>query len=239
MSNNSYFQFCPIAMAAELLESRWTMLIIRELCLGSSRFNQLRRGVPRMSPTLLSKRLRELEDKGILARSASDQTPEYHEYELTPAGQDLSKVILDIGIWSKKHLDAYKSLANTDVTLLMWDIKRNLHAEHFPLDNGVVQVHFTDAAEKHRNWWMIFTEQDDPDVGPIEPPQEVDLYLKTDVRTLTAVWLGYNNLSEEVHAKNVQLMGQICLQESLPKWFGPGAFAHIESLHEAKSTPSQ
>ncbi len=228
MSNNSYFQFCPIAMAAEQLESRWTMLILRELCLGSSRFNQIRRGVPRMSPTLLSKRLKEMEDNGLIVRSSINETSEFLDYKLTPAGEDLSTIILDLGVWSKKHTDANKNLANTDVALLMWDIRRNLHAEHFPLDAGVVQVQFTDAAEKHRNWWMIFSAQEEPDVGPIEPPQEVDLFLKTDVRTLTAVWLGYNNLDAEVQANNIQLMGQKCLQESLPRWFGPGAFAHVE-----------
>ena len=233
MPQKSYFQFCPIAMAAEILESRWTMLILRELCLGSTRFNQIRRGVPRMSPTLLSKRLKEMEDNGLIGRSTINQTSDFLEYKLTPAGQDLTKVILDLGCWSKKHTDANKNLANTDAALLMWDIRRNLHPEHFPLDSGVVQIHFADTIKKHRNWWMIFTDTATPDVGPIEPAEEVNLYIKTDILSLTAIWLGYKDWHGAMNSGQIQLVGRECLIKSLPKWLGPGAFANVQNV----STP--
>src|ERR1700730_10921786 len=93
MAEGSYNQFCPVAMAAEILCTRWTIVLLRELIAGSTRFNELRRGVPRMSPALLSKRLKDLEAAGVVARSQLPGDPELHEYTLTPAGKDLAQVV--------------------------------------------------------------------------------------------------------------------------------------------------
>src|SRR5205809_4813237 len=87
MAQGSYKQFCPVAMAAEVLCTRWTVLLLREMVVGSTRFNDLRRGVPRMSPALLSQRLKELEAAGVVQRVASAKDPSASEYHLTPAGR--------------------------------------------------------------------------------------------------------------------------------------------------------
>lgn len=102
MANASYQQFCPVAMAAEVLCNRWTVVLLRELCAGSTRFNDLRRGLPRMSPALLSTRLKELEAHGILNRVLVRKTPELYEYRLTSAGRELETVIMAIGIWGHR-----------------------------------------------------------------------------------------------------------------------------------------
>ena len=93
----AYKQFCPVAMASEVLCTRWTVVLLRELVAGSTRFNDLRRGVPRMSPALLSQRLKELEAAGIVERIRSATTPRIHEYHLTNAGKELRSVVETIG----------------------------------------------------------------------------------------------------------------------------------------------
>src|SRR6056297_225678 len=102
MADQSYRQFCPVAMAAEILCTRWTMVLLRELVAGSTRFNDLRRGVPKMSPTLLSKRLKELEGAGIVEKHPCASDRGVFEYHLTPAGRDLHEVVVAMGNWGQK-----------------------------------------------------------------------------------------------------------------------------------------
>src|SRR5437660_547309 len=110
MTTASYQQFCPVAMAAEILCPRWTVVVLRELVAGSTRFNELRRGVPRMSPALLSKRLKDLEAAGVVARSQIQRDPELYEYTLTAAGKDLAQVVEAVGAWGQKWVATQSSL---------------------------------------------------------------------------------------------------------------------------------
>src|SRR5215813_7088814 len=126
MAQGSYKQFCPVAMAAEILCTRWTILVIRELIAGSTRFNDLRRGVPRMSPALLSKRLKELEEAGIVRRVASPVESGVLEYHLTRSGKELGAVVESVGVWGQRWIQASLSLKKLDPSLLMWDMRRNL-----------------------------------------------------------------------------------------------------------------
>src|SRR5438874_3697335 len=110
MAEGSYRQFCPVAMAAEVLCTRWTVVLLRELVAGSTRFNELRRGLPRMSPALLSKRLKDLEAAGVVVRSQIPGDPEVYEYTLTAAGKDLDVVVEAIGGWGQKWVTTQSSL---------------------------------------------------------------------------------------------------------------------------------
>ena len=121
----SYGQFCPVAMAAEIICSRWTALVLREMLCGSTRFNDLRRGVPRMSPTLLSKRLKELEGAGVIEVRKTGRAG-IPEYNLTRAGEDLRHIIMSLGVWGQRWVESSLSLKNLDPSLLMWDMRRNL-----------------------------------------------------------------------------------------------------------------
>src|SRR3982751_4431635 len=122
MTVGSYKQFCPVAMAAEILCTRWTVVLLRELIAGSTRFNELRRGMPKMSPALLSKRLKELEEAGVITRSPVSGDPDVYEYTLTTAGKDVRPVVEAIGIWGHRWVETGPSLENLDPELLMWDI---------------------------------------------------------------------------------------------------------------------
>ena len=127
MAQGSYKQFCPVAMAAEILCTRWTVLVLRELVAGSKRFNDLRRGVPRMSPALLSQRLKELETVRVISRTPSVTEPGVFEYRLTEAGRELEPLVQGFGIWGQRWIDAELSLQHLDAPLLMWDIRRNIN----------------------------------------------------------------------------------------------------------------
>ena len=109
MTQAGYKQFCPLAMASELLCTRWTMVLLRELVAGTTRFNDLRRGVPKMSPTLLSQRLRELEAAGIIERRALKSEKGVFEYHMTESGKDLRLVVEAIGFWGQKWVEASRS----------------------------------------------------------------------------------------------------------------------------------
>ena len=127
----SYGQFCPIAMAAEVFCSRWTALVVREMLCGSTRFNDLRRGVPRMSPTLLSKRLKGLEEAGVIVARKTKQ-PGVLEYKLTEAGEELRGIIMSLGVWGQHWVESSLSLKNLDPSLLMWDMRRTIAPAAMP-----------------------------------------------------------------------------------------------------------
>jgi DNA-binding HxlR family transcriptional regulator len=140
MAQPGYKQFCPLAMAAEVLCTRWTMVLMRELIAGSTRFNDLRRGVPKMSPTLLSQRLKELEAAGIVQRIPAPSERGVYEYHLTKSGKDLRDVVIAMGMWGQKWVESSLSLKNLDPSLLMWDMRRNLNPDPLPKHRTVVQL---------------------------------------------------------------------------------------------------
>jgi DNA-binding HxlR family transcriptional regulator len=174
---STYGQFCPVAMAAEILCSRWTMLLLREMLCGSTRFNDLRRGLPRMSPTLLSKRLKELELSGVIRTVPNDAG--ITEYHLTEAGEELRPIVTGIGFWGQRWVESRLSLRNLDPSLLMWDMRRNLNADPLPPRRCTIQFLYPELPEGVRNWWLVVSDgkvdlcQSDPgfEVDGIHPPQ--------------------------------------------------------------------
>jgi len=146
MSIASYKQFCPVAMAAEILCTRWTVVLLRELVAGSTRFNELRRGVPRMSPALLSQRLKDLEAAGIVARTPLASDPGVFEYHLTASGRELGPIVEAFGVWGQRRIEADLSLQHLDVQLLMWDMRRNLNTTPMPRNRNVIQFRLPRAS---------------------------------------------------------------------------------------------
>src|SRR5262245_52834515 len=150
----SYGQFCPVAMAAEIVCSRWTALVVRELLCGTTRFNELRRGVPLMSPSLLSKRLKELEEVGVIVTAPTRQ-PGVMEYRLTQAGEDLRPVVMALGFWGQRWVDSSVSLKNLDPSLLMWDMRRWLDPKPMPKRRCTVNFLYPDVSAGKRSWWLV------------------------------------------------------------------------------------
>jgi DNA-binding HxlR family transcriptional regulator len=227
--NSSYGQFCPVAMAAELVCTRWTPLVLRELLAGSTRFNDLRKGVPRMSPALLSTRLKELEDAGIIERRR-DPDSSGHDYHLTQAGRDLWPVVEALGIWGQRWLETRVSLRNLDPSLLMWDMRRNLNPTPMPARRSTIQFLYPELQPSQQNWWLVVEPGVGTDLCASDPGFEVDLYVETDLRTMTAIWMGLATVEEEVRAGRLQLNGDGGLRRAMPRWLGLSVFARERKL---------
>ncbi|MGM0583945.1 MAG: winged helix-turn-helix transcriptional regulator [Pseudomonadota bacterium] len=230
MTNASYRQFCPVAMAAEVLCTRWTVVLLRELVAGSTRFNELRRGVPRMSPALLSKRLRELEAHGIVTRERLRGPPEVDAYKLTQAGRDLQPVIEAIGMWGQKWVEAEPSLENLDPELLMWDMRRNLDTDPVPDRQTVIEFIYPDAPPSQRRWWLIVEPDRNIDLCHVDPGFDVDLYVQTSLRTMTEIWMGLTTVARAVDADALTIVGRKELANSMQSWLGLSPFATQEKL---------
>jgi DNA-binding HxlR family transcriptional regulator len=225
-----YKQFCPVAMASEILGTRWTLVLLRELVAGSTRFNELRRGVPRMSPALLSKRLKDLEAAGIVTRRRVESDPELFEYRLTEAGQELRPVIEAVGAWGQRWIETEASLKNLDPTLLMWDIRRNIGPFPAPRRRNIIQVIFTDLKEPMRNWWLIVEPDQAPDLCSVDPGFDVDLYLSTDLKTMTEIWMGYATIGRAKDQGRLLLTGNKELEAHLETWLRLSVFAKVERM---------
>src|SRR6476659_762183 len=230
MADSSYNQFCPVAMAAEILGTRWTLLVLRELVVGSTRFNDLRRGLPRMSPALLSKRLKELELAGVVTRTPVAGEPGIYEYRLTQAGRDLKPVVEAIGIWGQRWIETDVSLENLDPDLLMWDMRRNIDPKPMPPRRNVIQVIFSDQKEARRNWWLIVEPEHGADLCAVDPGFDVDLYLTTDLRTMTRIWMGYISIGQAKEQESLIVTGNKQLEAELGSWLMLSSFAKVEKL---------
>jgi DNA-binding HxlR family transcriptional regulator len=230
MTDGGYNQFCPVAMAAEILGSRWTLVLLRELLAGSTRFNELRRGVPRMSPALLSKRLKDLEAAGVVTRSQVAGEPDLLEYCLTDAGRDLKPVIESVGIWGQRWVDSEASLENLDPNLLMWDMRRNIDPTPMPHRRNTIQVIFSDLKKAQRNWWLIVQPDQEVDLCSVDPGFDVDLYLSTDLRTMTEIWMGYTTIVRAKEQGRLNLTGNRQLEAAVGSWLALSPFAKVEKL---------
>ncbi|MPZ08691.1 MAG: transcriptional regulator [Kiloniellaceae bacterium] len=230
MAEGSYNQFCPVAMAAEILCTRWTIVLLRELAAGSTRFNELRRGVPRMSPALLAKRLRDLEAAGVVTRSPLAGEAEIHEYRLTAAGRDLKAVVEAMGRWGQRWVESDASLRNLDPNLLMWDMRRNLDTTPMPRGRSTIQFIYGELPEARRNWWLIVEPEASVDLCSVDPGFEVDLYVATDLRTMTEIWMGYQTVARAKDDGKLLLTGSRKLEAALQTWLGLSPFAKEKKL---------
>lgn len=227
-SASRHKQFCPLAMASDVLGGRWTMMLLSELLRGTSRFNDLRRGLPRMSPTLLSKRLKELEAAGLLARSRSAEDPTLHEYTLTDAGLAVEPIVDAMGDWGHRWVTTQATLEHLDVRLLMWNLRRNVDPDPMPQGRSVIQFVYRDLPAEMRNWWLLACPGEDIDLCSVDPGYDVDLYVTTDLRTMTEVWMGYTPAQEAINAGQLVVVGKRTLENTFQSWLGSSRFAALE-----------
>lgn len=218
----AYHQFCPVAKAMELLDERWTMLVVRELVSGSTRFNDLRRGVPRMNPTLLSKRLQQLVRAGILERHADGSDV---RYGLTEAGRELQPVVEALGTWGIRWIGNLGD-EDLDPKLLLWDMHRRINLEDLPTGRTVIEFRFTDVVGTARTWWLVLTRAE-ADVCDADPGHEVDLTVTGTLRALTRVWRGDLRWSDVIRSGDLEIEGHQELRRAFPKWFALSAFAVV------------
>ncbi len=228
MADDGYGQFCPVSMAAEVLCSRWTLLVLRELLLGSARFNELRRGLPGMSPALLSKRLKDLESAGVIVRVPSETEPGVFEYRPTDSGRELRPIIEAIGVWGHRWVTTEATLKNLDPDLLMWDVRRNINPDPLPARRVVIEFMFNDRPAGERSYWLIVQPDQPVDLCTVSPAYDVDLYVATDLKTMTEIWLGYEAIEAALKAGRLMLTGDASLAADLRSWLRLSVFAGFE-----------
>ena len=219
-----YGQFCPVAMAAEVVCTRWTPLILRELLSGTRHFNDLRRGVPRMSPTLLSKRLKELEAAGVIL-TVRDSRSGSVEYHLTEAGEDLRPLVMSLGTWGQRWVEGQASLRNLDPTLLMWDMRRCLKPRALLDRRCTIAINFPELTPARASYWLVVETEGEVDLCWHDPGYDVDLFIVTSLRTLTAIWMGLTTVARETESGELELSGDRRLIASMQEWLGLSVFA--------------
>jgi DNA-binding HxlR family transcriptional regulator len=221
---NEYGQFCPVSKAVEVLGEKWTLLIIRELLQGATRFSQIQRGLARISPTLLNKRLESLQNNGILVRRRIAEQRGY-EYQLTEAGRELYPIILQTAEWGMRWARGQMADDELDVDLLMSDIQRRISTDKLPGGQTVIKFNFTDL-DDFGTWW-IKVKDGDVDLCTENPGTEVDVHFTSDLRTLTEVWMGDLSISKARSSGKLKIVAPSAWLKNIGSWLGLHKFAHV------------
>lgn len=225
---NSYGQFCPLAQATQLLCERWTLIVVRELIAGSTRFNQLKRGVPLMSPTLLSARLKQLAEAGVIRIIGKKGK---YTYSLTPAGHELRPVVELLGAWGHRWAPSNLNKGDLDAGLMMWDMRRTVDPAVFPDHRIVVQFEYPDATKGERDWWMV-SENGEIDLCLSNPGHDVDIVIKCSLKTMSGIWICQQQFSDAVKKGEIKVTGNSKLISKLPDWLRSSPLAKLGSLGE-------
>lgn len=216
-----YGQYCPVARAAEILADRWTLLIVRELLVDTKHFNELERGLPRMSRTLLAERLRRLEQTGVLQRFEASRGKRV-EYRLTPAGHELKRIIDSFCEWGARWAFGPPRPAELDPLVLLWWMRRRVCFEHVPRARVVIQFDFRGGPR--RSYWLLI-EPADASICLKPPGFDVDVTVIADIKVLYEVWLGRVLLEEAIRRHQVRLDGTPSDVEAFPLWFARSRMA--------------
>ena len=223
-----YGQFCPIAKAVEALGERWTILLIRELICGSHRYNDFKRGLPLISPTMLSQRLNALQERGLVKRKRSNDQKSW-EYHLTQAGQELEPIVMGLGNWGARWVRSQMSEDDLSVELLMWDVRRTINYSRLPPGRRtVMHFDFEGLDDKYRSWWMI-AENGEIDLCIDDPGFEPDVTFVADLKTMTQLWLGDISLAKAKSSGKLIINGMSSLTSNISKWFVLSGFSNIKS----------
>lgn len=226
----SYGQFCPVAKASEVFCERWTPLILRDLAGGATRFSQLQRGVPLASPTLLSRRLRQLEAEGIVERRRSKSGRSW-TYHLTEAGREFAPIVEALGIWGQRW--SRRELAEHEVSLdlLLWAMENSVRPEAFGPTRSLIQLDLTDQPQHKRRWWFL-NEGGGCQLCLEEPGFEVDLYLAIALPDMIYIWRGDLSLHEAMETGRLETHGTAPARRALPRWLGVSTLAHVRPQRE-------
>lgn len=217
-----YGRYCPIALGTEVVADRWTPLILRELILGNTRFNEIARGMPGISRSLLTQRLRHLERRGVveLWPSPGGRGNEYH---LTPAGRDLEAVLAALGRWAIEWLYDEVSLDDVDMVTLTWWMHRRIDEASLP--PGRVVVQFDHTAPERQSIWMVF-DRGEPSVCTQHPGFDADVIVTTPTPALAAVFAGADTWARAVASGVITVTGVPAYTNGMQRWFLWSPFAN-------------
>jgi DNA-binding HxlR family transcriptional regulator len=215
-------QFCSIARALDVLGERWSLLVVREVLCGSRRFGDIRRGIPRISRTMLSARLRELVDVGVLTRAGTTRAP---TYELTQAGRELESVVRDLGVWGQRWLPRTLPREELDADALLWDVQRRIQSEALPATPIVVRLELSDVHGRAGVRFLLLR-RSEVSLCTENPGFGDELRVRGSLRTLTAWWRGDLTFAE-ARASGMTVAGRREWVRAFPSWFLRYAFADV------------
>jgi len=223
----SYGQFCSVARALDLLGERWTLLVVRELLAGSTRFNEVRRGIPRISRTMLAARLRELQDAGVIVRAVAADGP---TYALTEAGWELATVVRELGTWGQRRLPRTLPAEELDADALVWDIRRRVRVEALPASPIVARLELAPPRGATR---FLLLRRSEVSVCGENPGFPEELRIRGSLRTLTAWWRGDISLAR-ARSEGMVVDGRRAWVRAFPAWFERYVIADVAPVGDAR-----
>lgn len=229
MKRRPYGLFCPVSKACEVLEPRWTIQILGELWGGATRFNEIRRGIPGISPALLSKRLKQMQDSGLVER-VEDRAADSINYFRTDKAMELDPILIGLGKWAQRHISAEIALEDTDADILMWTLRNNILVEELPQKRNVIRFNFADATSPASTYWAIAKPAEPVEICVSDPGFDIDLYVETEVRVMSGIFLGRRSLSRDLDDGRVFLSGDARLMRSIDRWLKRSIYAEVEGI---------
>ena len=213
--SRGYGQYCPLALAVELLGERWTLLVVSRLIDGCTRFNDIHRGVPRISATLLSQRLSQLEHAGLIECRPLPKG-RGHEYILTEAGQELEPIIMDLAVWGQRWSRDMVS-DDLDPAFLAWSMHTRLNTDAMPAGRTVIEFEFSGIDKGFQRFWLVNTD------GKVDmclkyPGYDVDVKVMAEIRRFVEAWRGFRSLKKEIASGAIRLEGATAMKRALPDW---------------------
>ncbi len=246
MPQNPYGMICPITRACELLEPRWTIPIIVAMWAGASKFNEIRREIGSISPSILSKRLKDLEILGLIER-LDDPATGAVDYVRTQMGIALEPALTAMSDWAQQNVDAETALRTTKASNIMWNIRKHFDTKALPQRRVVMRFHFDDEGLEYDTYWALFNPGAIVEICSTIPDYDIDLYFETSVMSLSAIMIGRSTIAREISHSRLYLSGDPMLERTVNQWFIiPGQCAQIDGIQplpeflsdEVQSRPS-
>ncbi|WP_108836352.1 helix-turn-helix domain-containing protein [Tateyamaria sp. Alg231-49] len=229
MTSKPFGLYCPTSKASEVLMPRWTIQILGELWEGSTRFNEIRRGLPGISPTLLTKRLKEMQENGLLERFEDPATGTI-DYIRTEKAVELDPILQSMARWAQRHIEAEIALEERDADVLMWNLRRKIIVDKLPKRRNVLRFNFPDAKPPLSTFWMITKPGEPVEVCVHDPGFDVDLFVETEVPILTGIYLGRLNLERECVDGRFFMSGDSRLTKTVSRWLQLSSHSHVDGI---------
>lgn len=229
MPQKPYGMICPITRACDILEPRWTIPILVGLWAGSTRFNDLRREVGSISPALLSRRLKDLEEMGLVERITDPATGSV-DYLRTEAAIALEPALNALAQWAQCFIEAEVALCTATVSNLMWNMRKAFVADALPHRRLVMQFRFADPDLEYSTYWAILQPGAEPEICTSIPGFDIDLYVETNRVSLHGILLGRATIAGELANGQLYLSGDAVLARTMPHWLKRGDYAQFEGI---------
>jgi len=229
MPSKPYGTICALSKACEIIEPRWTLLILNQMWCGYTRFSDIRRAVGNISPGVLSKRLSEMEKVGLIER-IEDRAKGSVDYIRTQMAIDLEPAMDSLSMWAQRHIDAEVALSDTNLSNMMWKFGKSIKPAHLPARRVVIRLHFADKAEPYPTWWLVADPATPPEVCSVIPDVDVDLFVETTKLSWSALLLGRSTIAREIDSGRLFMTGDAVLMRTINDWLPRSDYAQTDGI---------